>query len=145
MDWTACKKKDMVKEIKRDDNLISSLLSSSEKKLKSNELLPLDDTTASSKLTLVYDALREILEALAIAKGFKIYNHECYCAFLNEIMREDRLSKKFDDFRKLRNAVNYYGKDIKADETKSVLEAMFKLIKQVKGILNSMRKGSKNN
>lgn len=132
MDWTACKKKDLVKEVKRDDNLINSLLSASTKRLKAQALLPLDNTTATSKLSLAYEALREVLEALAIANGFKIYNHECYCAFLIEILQENVLAKKFDNFRKLRNSINYYGKDISAEEANPILAEMQKLIEEVK-------------
>ena len=65
MDWTSCKKTGFAKEIKTDKNLIEALLKSSLKKLTSQALLELNDDTASSKITLIYDALRELLEALA--------------------------------------------------------------------------------
>ena len=64
-----------------DKNLAISLQQSSEKKLKSQKMLPLNDDTASSKITLTYDAMREFLEALAITKGYKIYGHDCILHF----------------------------------------------------------------
>ena len=125
MDWTACMKNtDLVKEVKIDKNLIASLLKSSHKKAYSQELLELSDYTAGSKITLSYDALRELLEALALSKGYKIYNHECYRAFLKEVLMESALGDEFDGHRKIRNSVNYYGKDVSAQEAKPVIEKM---------------------
>lgn len=135
MDWEECNKKDLVKEVKADKNLANSLIKSSEKKLKTQSLLDLNETTATSKISLSYEALRELLEALAISNGFKIYNHECYCAFLKEILKKNDLGREFDNFRKLRNAINYYGKDISKEEAKEIIENIIKLIEKVKNIL----------
>ncbi|HIG98094.1 TPA: hypothetical protein HA231_01575 [Candidatus Woesearchaeota archaeon] len=133
MDWTACRKnKDLVKEVKPDKNLTASLIKSSAKKLYSESLLELNDDTASSKISLAYDALRELLEASALSRGFKIYNHECYCSFLKEVVNESSLGDEFNEFRKIRNAINYYGKDVTAEEAKLTLEEMKLLIKRVK-------------
>ena len=127
-----CKKKRLTKEVKIDKNLINSLIKSSLKRLKTQELLPLNNTTSSSKISLTYEALRELLEALGISKGYKIYNHECYCAFLKEIMNESNLGNEFNKFRKTRNAINYYGKDISTDEAKHLIQEMKEFIKKVK-------------
>lgn len=136
MDWKTCCKKYLVKDIKVDKNLISSLISSSSKKDHSQSLLQLNDQTASSKISLAYEALRELLEALAINKGYKIYNHECYCAFLKEILNESQLGDEFDKFRKLRNSINYYGKDIAVDEAKAILYSMTKFTDVIRKLLN---------
>ncbi len=108
------------------------MLKSSSKKLNAQKLLQLDDITATSKITLVYDALRELLEALSISKGYKIYNHECYASFLKEIMKESSLGDVFDNFRKIRNDINYYGKDVSADEAKPVIDEMINFIENLK-------------
>ncbi len=132
MDWKNCKKASIVKQVSPDINLANSLLKNSLKKLESQELLPLNETTASSKLSLAYDALRELLEALAALKGFKIYNHECYCAFLKEIMNESLLGDKFDEIRKLRNKINYLGKEVTPEESKHATTQIKELIKEIK-------------
>ena len=87
MDWKECCNKRIVKEIKKDDELIKSLINISKNKLESENKLSMSDITAASKLSLAYDSLRELLEALAIKHGYKIYNHECYTAFLKEILK----------------------------------------------------------
>ena len=132
MDWLSCKKIKMIKEVKIDNGLISSLKVSASKKLITANLIKLNETTASSKVSLTYDALRELLEALAIENGFKIYNHECYCAFLKEVIKETNLGDKFDDFRRIRNSINYYGHDISAEEANSLIKNMLILIKEIK-------------
>lgn len=71
MDWRECNFKRIVKEVKPDFNMTKSLKKSSENKLKSENQLPLDEITASSKISLAYDSLRELLEALALEKGYK--------------------------------------------------------------------------
>ncbi|MBI4143472.1 hypothetical protein HY487_01155 [Candidatus Woesearchaeota archaeon] len=126
-------KKRLVKRISIDNNLIKSLILSSAKKSKSQKRLELDDETAGSKVSLAYDALRELLEALAISKGYKIYNHECYTAFFKQVMNESELGDRFDKFRKIRNDINYYGKDISAAEAKPLIEDMAGYIEELKG------------
>jgi hypothetical protein len=128
MDWQECNDNNFVKKVMVDNNLIKSLLKSSDKKQKSQELLPLNEITASSKISLAYDALRELLEGYAILKGYKIYNHECYCAFLGELLEKKELSERFNKLRKVRNAINYYGKDVNVEEAKYLLLEIKKLI-----------------
>lgn len=132
MDWETCKRKKIAKEIKVNKNLIKSLLESSHNKLNSQSLLKLNDTTSASKISLTYEALRELLEALAISKGYKIYNYECYCYFLKEILNRSSLANKFDIYRKIRNDINYYGKKINKEEGKEVLEELINIIKEIK-------------
>ena len=132
MDWIECNKKGIVKEIKIDKNLVESLVNSSVKKMESQKLLPLSDITAASKISLAYDSLRELLEAIAITKNSRVYNHECYCAFLKEILHESALADEFNKFRKLRNSINYYGKDISETETKIILKEMIEFTEKIR-------------
>lgn len=127
MDWEECNEKKLVKEIKADLNLFASLIKSSKNKLESNKRLELDETTASTKISLAYDSLREILEAIAIKKGFKIYNHKCFCGFLDEICGERALSREFDKFRKIRNSINYYGEDVPIEEARIIIKEINEL------------------
>ena len=135
MDWKTCRKERLVKEIKPDNNLVASLITSSGRKQECSKMLPLSEVTAAAKISLAYDALREILEALSVSKGCKIYNHDCYCAFLKEILHEYAMSEEFDKFRKLRNRINYYGKDISANDAELLLIGINDLIEKIKSTL----------
>lgn len=131
MDWKECKDKNFVKEVKINENLVNSLINSSKNKLESSNRLELDETTASTKVSIVYDSLRELLEALAIKKGFKVYNHDCFCAFLHEICQDKTSSLNFDKFRKIRNQINYYGKDVQKEEAKTIIKEIISLINSI--------------
>lgn len=127
MDWTECCNKRIAKNIRPDGGMIISLIKTSKNKLESQEKLLMNEVTAASKLTLAYDSLRELLEALALKQGYKIYNHECYSAFLKEIIIKSDKGDEFDEIRKIRNDVNYYGKDISIKEAEDVIRRIKKL------------------
>ena len=137
MDFNECIKKRIAKEVKEDKELIASLIKTSQNKFDSEKKLELSEVTSSSKISLLYDSLRELLEALAIKNGYKIYNHECYTYFLKEILNESIKGDEFDELRKIRNSINYYAKDISVEEAKDVLK---RIIKLRKGILNLLLK-----
>ncbi|PIN77640.1 hypothetical protein COV15_01790 [Candidatus Woesearchaeota archaeon CG10_big_fil_rev_8_21_14_0_10_34_12] len=137
MDWESYKKENIVKEAKVDLNLINSLIKSSSKKFSTQKILELTEETASSKITLAYDSLGELLEALSISKGYKVYNHGAYCAFLKEILKDSELGDKFNNIRKIRNAINYYGKDISKQETEHIISEISELIKKIRTILST--------
>lgn len=135
MDWKNCIGKLLSKKIQPDINLIKSLIKSAEKKIEAEKSLP--DSLSEPKISLIYDALRTLLEALALSNGFKIYNHECYTAFLKEILKESSLGDNFDKYRKLRNAINYYGKEISKKEAKEIIKDIIQMIKIIQSKLRS--------
>ncbi len=94
-DWKECCDKRIAKEASFDIDLFLSLIKSSDHKLESQKMLKMTEVTATSKLSLTYDSLRELFEALALKQGYKIYNHECYTPFFKEILNE---SEKGTDF-----------------------------------------------
>jgi hypothetical protein len=74
---------------------------------------------------------REILEALALKNGFKIYNHECFCSFLKELCKEEKFSNEFNEFRKIRNQINYYAKEVSTVDAQILIEDMTKLRNEI--------------
>ncbi|MBT3406669.1 hypothetical protein HN419_05900 [Candidatus Woesearchaeota archaeon] len=131
MDWNDCLSTKLAKSISFDCPLFNSLINSSEKRVSSSELLPLNSTTATSKISLYYEALREILEALSIRSGYKIYNHECYTSFLKEVLFDFDLASEFDKARRIRNKINYYGVEISINGAKEILGRLERARKQI--------------
>lgn len=129
MDWKECTGKNIAKSVKTDKNMISSLKGIAEVKIESADKLP--DNLFYGKITLLYDALREYLECMALENGYKIYNHECYSSFLKEIMYLDTEAELFDELRKVRNSINYYGRKVSEDEAEHIISRLKMLIKQV--------------
>ena len=126
MDWGECVKKRIVKDVKEDKNLIKSARETASIKLESANALP--EHLYIGKITLLYDALREYLECLALEKGYKIYNHECYTAFLKEKLNLSREADIFDELRKIRNGINYYGRKVAKEEAEEIINNLKSLI-----------------
>ncbi len=137
MDWEACIKKTIAKEIKQDKNLVKSLREIADGKIKAAQSL--SDEFFISKVTLLYDALRETLESVAIEKGYKIYNHECYTAFIKEILNLSREGDIFDNLRKIRNGINYYGKNLSKEEAEEVISELGNLIPKFKEMSQNIK------
>lgn len=135
MDWTDCERTRQVKRITTNAALIESLISSANDKHTSQMLLPMQQATASTKVSLEYDCLREKLEALAIKHGWKIYNHDCYCAFLKEKLKESNLGDIFDKFRRLRNNIEYYGEKIPMPDAERIIKEIQSLTTKIDALL----------
>ena len=127
MDWKECCNTRTDKQVSLDTDMIRALMKSSQNKLESESKLEMSSVTANSKLSLAYDSLRELLEALALKKGYKVYNHECYTAFLIEVVGESDKGEEFDWLRKERKSVNYYGKEISVEDASKIVERIRKL------------------
>jgi len=126
MDWKGCLKTRTAKEVKSDLNLIKSTKEIAEIKVTSANALPKE--LFIGKITLLYDALREYLESAALMNHYKIYNHECYTAFIKEILKLPREAELFDKLRKVRNGINYYGRNVSEEEAEEILNGLLSLI-----------------
>jgi hypothetical protein len=122
MELAECYRKRLMRKARKDIGLVKSLLETSEAKIKTAEMLEINNITTSSVIVLVYDSLREILEAVALIHELKIYNHECFVPFIKHILNDAKLAAEFDKFRKIRNSINYYGKKVSEKEAE-VLKA----------------------
>lgn len=130
MDWKECMRKRIAKDVKKDLNMIKSAREIADVKIKSADALP--NSLYYGKISLLYDALREYLECIALENGYKIYNHECYTAFLKEIMHLSQEADIFDKLRKTRNGINYYGKRIGEGEAHQIVNDLKLLIQRFK-------------
>ncbi|MCF7866887.1 hypothetical protein K9L67_06125 [Candidatus Woesearchaeota archaeon] len=128
MDFKECKKQNIVKEVSIDKNKIQSIKNIAKQKMISADYLPKEHSIA--KITLLYDALRELLEANALERGYKIYKHECYTAFLKEILKKSRQGDEFDKLRKIRNGINYYGQEVNTEEAQQIITNLKELIEE---------------
>lgn len=140
MDWKECWEKRIVKSVSKDEELIKSLIELSGIQEKLVNASKIDEATARVYLPLAYDSVRELVEALALKKGFKIYNHECYTAFLKEIMKESGLGEEFNRIRIIRNSINYYGKKISIKDSKKVMNSINLIRGKIKVLLGETKK-----
>ena len=78
-----------------------------------------------------YEALRECCEAIGYLRGYKFLDHVSITYFLQDILNEDNISKKFDRYRKIRNGINYYGEDVNIETVKEALMEVSQMIKDL--------------
>ncbi len=124
MELEECKKRGMIRSVSVDAPLIQSLKEMAAIKEKAVKDASITEETISAYVSLAYDALREILEAICLSKGKKILNHVCLGAFLQKELG----SFEYDDFDRLRyvrNSINYYGKQVGYEEGSSFIEKIF--------------------
>lgn len=76
--------------------------------------------------SLYYDAIRELLEAFCLKKGYKVLNHVCLGEKVKEISQDFDYST-FDRIRYLRNGINYYGNQIAYEPAVLLLKKIKKL------------------
>ncbi|MGV8161981.1 MAG: hypothetical protein ACP5N2_01455 [Candidatus Nanoarchaeia archaeon] len=108
--------------------IILSLKESAEDKIITTSMLNQNSITISTIISVLYDAARELLEALAFIKGYKINNHECYFAFMKSIKIDDRISEIFNRARLLRNRINYYGFKVSLEDGELMVKNINELI-----------------
>lgn len=95
----------------KDGQKAKALLKMSDNNLKTAETIDITEVTSSTVFGIVYEALREVVEAICLLDGWKVYSHEAFTAFLSDL-GEEAISVKFDRLRKIRNGANYYGKSV---------------------------------
>lgn len=132
MNFNSLIKEGIVKKVPVDLVRAKSLIKSSEQALNTAQIIPLKEETAKTVFREIYESLREYCEALGYIKGYKFLNHESITDFLNEILKEEDISLKFDRFRKIRNGINYYGNSIEIQTAKEALTSIPLLIKKLK-------------
>jgi len=136
MNLEKCIKKKLVKKIKIDKKRANSLILTANSKQITESKIPFTEKDCIAKISLRYEVLRELLEALAILNSYKIYNHECYSAFLKQVLNKHTLAKQFDKVRMIRNNINYYGESYSKQESSIILKNISIAIKKVKTLLN---------
>ncbi|HLD06985.1 MAG TPA: hypothetical protein VJC16_05655 [Candidatus Nanoarchaeia archaeon] len=125
-------KEGKVRKASVDKELARSLIKTAESDLVFLKNAEINGNSARKVFTGFYDVLRSVIEALAILDGYKVYSHEAFTYYLKE-KNENNASIQFDRLRKIRNRINYYGKDISVEEVKESIPEIIELIDMLKG------------
>ncbi|MAH06734.1 hypothetical protein CMI38_00610 [Candidatus Pacearchaeota archaeon] len=120
-------RKGVVKKTIRDIGKIKALIKSTKEDFEYIEGLKIIDISSRKLTSNYYEILRSILEAIAFDKGYKVYSHKAFYYFLLEI-QESIIAEKFDRYRQIRNAINYYGKPISTEEANEYIKEMKEMI-----------------
>lgn len=137
LSWNEYIKNGTVRKAVIDKGTIKALIMTAERNLKVISQIKIDEESASTVFKNHYDSLREICEALALSRGYKIYLHEAIGLFLKSVLNEEVLFIRFDKFRIMRNKLVYYGKETNAAENILAIRQITEMISQIKsGYLN---------
>ncbi len=109
-----------------------SLIISSEEAIKNAKEISLSEGKQKTILRELYEGLRQFCEAIGYLKGYQFFDHESITFFLNDILKEQTISTKFDRYRKLRNGINYYGNELSLITAKEALMEIPKIINELK-------------
>lgn len=120
------------REIDKDPLRAKSLIKSSKDALLSAKELSLKEHNFKAIIRELYEALRQHAEALGYLRGYKFSTHEVITLFLKEIIKKEDISLKFDRYRKLRNGINYYGRDVSQEAVEKALVEIPEMIKELK-------------
>ena len=120
-----------VRKATPDRLMASSIINNAFEDLKFLNEIRLSESSKRKLVVNYYDCLRSLLEAISLLEGYKIYSHEAFTYFLKE-KGENILSLKFDRFRKIRNGLSYYGKNISLVEAEEIVGELKELINKIK-------------
>jgi len=130
MDLEDCFKKGLIKKTSVDEERIKSLIEMSDIKEMTIKNARIDEINISAYVSLAYDALREVLEALCILKGYKVLSHICIGELLKNII-SDFDYEDFDRIRWIRNSINYYGEKIGFEQGKIIINRIFEIKRKI--------------
>jgi hypothetical protein len=114
MDFDDFIRSNKVIKAEKDIQKVKALVKMSNSNLEYVSKLVIDEKSATIIFVNYYEALRQILEAMSLSEGYKVFSHEAYTYYLRN-KNEESISMKFERLRKLRNGANYYGKFIHKD------------------------------
>lgn len=124
MDLDECYRKGLIKKIKIDKELTKSLIEMSKIKEIAVKTAVINEINISAYVSLAYDSLREVLEALCIFKGYKVLSHSCIGELLNDILGDFDYDE-FDRLRWIRNSINYFGEKVDFKQGKEIIKKIF--------------------
>ena len=130
MDLDECYRKGFIKKTRIDHGLIMSLIEMSNIKELTVNSAHLNEVNISAYVSLAYDSLRELLEALCINHGYKVLSHLCLGELLKTLIAEFDFNG-FDRMRYTRNGINYYGTKVDFNQGKEIIKKMFSMKKSL--------------
>jgi len=130
MDLDECFRKGLIKKTNSNQELADSIIEVSDIKEKTVNKANIDQENITAYVSMAYDSLREILEAICILKGYKVISHICIGELLRKEIKDFDF-EAFDRVRWIRNGINYYGKKVEFDQGKEIVKTIFSIKKDL--------------
>ncbi len=134
-DWEKSIEDGKVLKISPNQERAKSLITSSLKLLKIIEKLKLNKENGFFILTNYYDIVLESLHALLYKKGYQALDHLSIGYYIKDVLNNQEFFNIFDKYRKTRNKILYYGRNIDFETAKQGIKDLKRLYQFVKNLL----------
>ncbi len=131
MKLSECREKGFVRD-STDKEYATSVLEMSKLRIETVTSAVKNEKNISIYAATAYDALRELIGSIALRKEFKILNHLCLVAFIDEILNDEESAREFDRYRKIRNNIDYYGRKIDYISGAEIIKKIVKLYEKIR-------------
>lgn len=121
-----------------DAQRAKALIETAKARIKANSAMPVTEENSNFIFEAHYTSALEYLQALVLIQGFRISNHLCIGYYIKDMLKEQKLFTIFDNCRKERNALTYYGKFLRH-------EIAEKRIKELKVLIDDIGKKTDKN
>lgn len=121
-----------VRKVRANKKISKDKYNSALDTLKTIDEIKISEHSANMIYRESYESLRQLCESIGAIYGFKFESHESIKYFLDEILNESNLAKKFDRFRRIRNDINYRGKAVNLETAKKAKEEIKEIIEKLK-------------
>ncbi len=132
MDVNECFRKGLIKKTMANEELAKSLVEMSDIKETTVKTAKINSVNISPYVSMAYDSLREVLEAICISKGYKVLSHMCIGELLRDLIKDFDYDE-FDRFRYIRNGINYYGTKVDFEQGKKIIGSIFAMKNRLVG------------
>ena len=130
--WSKCIEEGDALKVSPDRERALSLVKIADKRLRFYAGIKTDEASKNFVFEAVYTCAVEVLHAVLIAKGYKVLNHKCLCAYLRDVAGRADMASTLNSNRLRRNSLIYDGEEIPLDTAKSEIINLRKLIQEVK-------------
>lgn len=130
MDLDECFRKGLIKKARIDEELIKSLIEMADMNETTVRNAKVNEINISPYVSLAYDSLREVLEAICISKGYKVLSHVCIAELMRDLFKDFDYDQ-FDRLRYIRNGINYYGTKVELEQGKEIINKIFAMKKSL--------------
>lgn len=125
-----CYKKGLIRKTKISNELIASLVEMSNIKEMTVNTSEINEMNISAYVSMAYDSLRELLEAICISCGYKVSSHVCLGELLRTLISDFDFTE-FDRLRYVRNGINYYGRKVDFEQGNEIIKKIFVMKKKL--------------
>lgn len=142
-DWKKAIEESKVIKISPNLERTKSLIIASSRSLEVIKKIELDKKNGFFILTNYYDAILELMHALLYKKGYKVLDHLSISYYIKDVIGNIEFFYIFDKYRKIRNGILYYGKNIDFETAQQGIKDIKRLHLFIENLLSKSRNTKK--